>query len=307
MISPAPFSQFSHKQSYYGKPLVQGSHPQLFHGEFFKMSCQDLIYLIISLVFFEKIQIIGKILCHLPVLDILADHFPVRPFSQLFIYIQKLGKILPPSGSGKHPSVNTGFHTVKIFSPDIQIRKHRRVDPRLIGIFFPDAEIFPDVDLLYPVQSHHVKVPDRFIVLRRISRSHNDPAGRHLLVSESLALEELEHGGSQSLRNAVDLINKQDPLPDSRSFHFVIHGSDDLAHSILGDRPGLSPVAFLLNERQSYSALPGMVGNSIRHQVNSAFSGCLLHDLSLADPRRSHKQDWSLPYGRDTVISVIIL
>ena len=235
MISSAPFSQFSHKQSHYCKPLVHRSQPELFHGKFFKMSRQDLIHLVICLIFFKQLQIIGKILCHLPVLDILADYLPVRPFSQLFIYIQKLGKILPSSGGGKHSPVNTGFHTVKVFSPDIQIGKHRRVDPCLIGIFFPDSEIFPHIDLLYPVQSHHVKVPDRFIVLRRISRSHNDPAGRHLLVSEGLALEELEHGRSQSLRNTVDLIDKQDSLPDSRSFHFVIHGSDNLAHSILSD------------------------------------------------------------------------
>ena len=181
------------------------------------------------------------------------------------------------------------------------------MDPCLIGIFFPDSEIFPHIDLLYSVQSHHVKVPDRFIVLRRISRSHNDPAGRHLLVSEGLALEELEHGRGQSLRDTVDLIDKQNSLPDSRCFHFVIHRSNDLTHSILSNRPDLSPVAFLFNKRQAYGALPGMVGNGIRHQVNAAFSGCLLHDLSLADPRRSHEQDRPLPYGRDTVISVIIL
>ena len=306
MVSSAPLSQFSHKQSYHRKPLVQRSQPELFHGKFFKMSRQNLIHLIIRLIFFKQIQIIGEILCRLPVLDILTDNLPVRPFSQLFIHIQKLGKILPPSGRGKHSSLNAGFHAVKIFSPDIQIGKHRRMDPGLIGVFLPDSEILPDVDLLYPVQSHHVKIPDRLIIFRRVSSRYNDPAGGHLLVSKSLALKELEHSRCQGFRHTVDLIDKQDPLPDSRSLHFVIHGSDDLAHGILRNRPVLSPVAFLFDKRQTDGALPGMVGNGIGHQINAAFSGRLFHDLRLADPRRPHEQDGPLPDGRNTVIPIIV-
>ena len=79
----------------------------------------------------------------------------------------------------------------------------------LVCVLPPDRVIGLHIDHLHTVQCHNIKVADRFVVLRRISGGNNDPALRHLLVSEGLALKKLQHRRGKCLGYAVDLIDEQ--------------------------------------------------------------------------------------------------
>ena len=181
------------------------------------------------------------------------------------------------------------------------------MDPHLQGILLPHLIVLFHVDALDPVQRHHVKLPHRFVVLRRIPRRHDDPSLRHPLVSKSLALKELQHGRRQRLRDAVDLIDEQDPFPKPGLLHLLIDRSDDLAHGVLRHLPRLSPEGPLLDKRQTDGALPGVVSDGVGHKADTALPGHLLHDLGLADPRRPHEKHRPLTDGGDHILPVSVL
>ena len=69
---------------------------------------------------------------------------------------------------------------------------------------------------------------------------------------------------------------------------------------------GFPAVLLLPDKGKSHSALPGVVGDGIGYQVDLTFPGDLFHDLCLADPRRSHKQNGALPDGGNTVFPIFI-
>ena len=50
-----------------------------------------------------------------------------------------------------------------------------------------------------------------------------------------------------------------------------------------------------------------MVGDGVGHQRHPAFPGYLLHHLRLANARRPHEQNGTLPDGRDGVFAQSIL
>lgn len=47
------------------------------------------------------------------------------------------------------------------------------------------------------------------------------------MAAEGLALQELQHGGRQCLGHAVDLVDKQNPLLQSRGLNLVVDGGHD--------------------------------------------------------------------------------
>ena len=65
--------------------LIKGSKFQLIQCSRTDRPLQDLIDLIIRPVFIVKLQIIGKILCHPRMLQILDDHLLIHGKAQLFI------------------------------------------------------------------------------------------------------------------------------------------------------------------------------------------------------------------------------
>ena len=254
-----------------------------------------------------ELQIIRKIPGNLLMLDILGYDLPVRLFSQAFINLDELGQILPAPGRGKAFSIYRCLHLIKILLPQFQVRNDCRVNPLPVCILLPHAEVLLHINLFQPVQRHHVKVPHRPVVFRRVSRSNNDPALRHLLIAESLSLEELQHGGCQRFRHTVDLVNKQNPLPDAGLLDLVIHGGYDLAHRIFCDGKCLSAIIFFPNKRKPHRTLSGMVSDRICHQADAAFLRDLVHDLRFTDSRRSHQKDRPLTNSRDPVRAELIL
>ena len=181
------------------------------------------------------------------------------------------------------------------------------MDPGLYRVLPERLVIRLHLDLLDPVQSHHVKIPDGFVVFRRISRGHDHPALGNGMISEGLALQELQHGRGQRLGHAVDLVDKKDALPQARLFHLFIDRGHDLAHGVLCDRLFLSPVFPLRDEGKADGALARMVGDGVGYQADAAFPCDLLHDLRLADARSSQKQYGPLPDDRDLISAVRIL
>ena len=177
----------------------------------------------------------------------------------------------------------------------------------LVSIFLPHPEIFFHLDPTDSVQCNHIKFPYGFIVFRRISRCHNDPSFRNFLISKRLSLKKLQHRRSQSLRYTVDFINKENALPDSCLLYLFIDRCNNLTHGIFCNRTFLSLVLLFPDKRKSHCTLPGMVRNGIGNQIDSTFSGDLLHNLGLSDSRRPHKKNGSLPYGRNLIISICIL
>ena len=190
---------------------------------------------------------------------------------------------------------------------DIQIRNHTAVDSRLIGILFPDSKICFHRNDLHPVQCHHIKLPDGFVVFRRIPCRHDDPSRRYLLIAKAFALQKLQHGGRQRLRYTVDLIDKQDSFRFPGSLHLIIDGGYDLTHGIFRYRTFLSPVFLFPDKRQTDGALTGVMSDSIGNQCQIALSRDLFHNLCLSDTGRSHQQNRSLPDGRDQIIPEFIL
>ncbi len=171
--------------------------------------------------------------------------------------------------------------------------------PSAPGVVLPHGVVLLHVDALDPVQRHHVKVPDGLVVLRRVAGGHDGPTLRQGLVAEGLALEELEHHGRQRLGDAVDLVEEEDALPQSRALHQLIDGGEDLAHGVLCNGVFLAAVGPLFDEGQADGALPGVVGDGVGHQAHPRLGGDLGHDLGLADARRAHEQNGPLPDGRD--------
>ena len=168
-----------------------------------------------------------------------------------------------------------------------------------LGVLLPHAVVGGDVHALHPVQGDHVELPHRLVVLRRVAGGGNDPALGEALVAKSLALEELEHHGSQSFGDAVDLIQEEDALPDAGLLHGPVDRGQNLAHGVLGDRVDLAAEGLLLDEGEAQGGLAGVVGDGVAHQADAQLAGDLLHDLGLADARRAHEEERPLPHRRD--------
>ena len=109
-----------------------------------------------------------------------------------------------------------------------EISQDRSVDLLFPGILHPHIKICLDIHPTHTVQGYDIKFPDRLIIFRRISRCSDQPSLRYAVASERLVLKKLQHGRRKCLGNAVDLIDKQDPLFFSGTFHTVIHRGNDL-------------------------------------------------------------------------------
>ena len=240
-------------------------------------------------------------------LEVFPDQLLVCLQTQRFVGVQQIGKILPAAGGHELGAVHIGVDLVEVLRVQLQIAQNGAVDVGSAGIVLPHRQIWLNVHAAHTVQRHDVKIPHRLVVLRRVACRHNDPACRHSLIAEGLALQKLQHGGGQRFGHAVDLVDEQDALRKAGGLHFGVDAGDDLTHGVFGHRDVLSAVVALANEGQAHSALAGVVSDGVGHQRHSAFPGHLLHHLRLANARRPHQQDGALPDSRDGVFAQGIL
>ena len=176
----------------------------------------------------------------------------------------------------------------------------------LPSIFHPNITVCFYINLTYTIQCHNVKFPDRFIIFRWISRSHNHPSVRHLMTSKGLILQKLQHGRCQCLRCTVDLINKENAFFLSGLFHTCINRIDNLTHGIFCYAHFFSVIYFFPNSRKTNRTLSGMVRNGIRNQSYLIFFCHLFHNCSFSNSRRSHQKNRTLTHQSITIISKLI-
>ena len=94
----------------------------------------------------------------------------------------------------------------------IEVAQDGTVDVGCAGVIFPYLQVGLNVHPTDTVQRDDIEIADGFVILRRVACRHDDPAGRHCLVAEGLALQELQHGGGQRLGNAVDLVDEEEDV-----------------------------------------------------------------------------------------------
>ena len=181
------------------------------------------------------------------------------------------------------------------------------MDMRGAGVVLPHRQVGLDIHAAHAVKGYDVKIPDGFVVLRRVACRHDDPARRHSLIAKGLALQKLQHGGGQRLGHAVDLVDEQNALRKAGGLHFSVDAGNDLTHGVLGHRHVLIAVVALPDKGQTHGALPGVVGNGVGHQCHPALPGHLLHHLRFANARRAHQQDGALSDGGNGVFAQRIL
>ena len=113
----------------------------------------------------------------------------------------------------------------------------------------------------------------------------------------------MEHHGGEGFGDAVNLVQKQNPLPQAGFLHEAVDGGENFAHGVLGDGEGLSAVGTLLDEREAHSALAGVVGDGVGDEAHALLRGDLFHDLGFADAGRPHEEDRALPDGGNQVVA----
>ena len=181
------------------------------------------------------------------------------------------------------------------------------MDIRLLRVLFPDLKIRLHIDLFDAVQGRDIKFPHGFIVFRRVSCCHDDPAIRDLMISESLILQKLQHGRGQCLGHAVDLIDEEKSLGESCVLDLIVDRRDDLTHGIFRHMDILPTVSLLRDKRETDGTLSRMVCDRVGDETDPALPRHLLHDLGLSDSWRTDEQHRALPHGRDLVFPVFVL
>ena len=181
------------------------------------------------------------------------------------------------------------------------------MDACFVCIFLPDIKILLDIDLLDTVERDDIKIPDRLVVLRRVAGGHNDETFWHVVGAECFVLKELKHGRRERLGDAVYLVKEQNPFLHAAKLYLIIDGCDDFRHSVLSDRVFFAAVIALAYKRQTDRALPRVMRDRVRDQVDAHILRRLLHDRGLADSGRSDKKYRALLLDRDFICTCLIL
>ena len=127
------------------------------------------------------------------------------------------------------------------------------------------------------------------------------------MASEHFILQKLQHRRCQRLRYAVDLINKQNPLPVSGALLIFINGTYDLAHRILGHGIFCIPEPPIRKLRKSYGTLSCVMSDRICDQTCPALRCRLFHNGRLPDSRRTNQQHRPLTNRRNPIAAAVIL
>ena len=162
------------------------------------------------------------------------------------------------------------------------------MNPCIVGIVFKAGKVLLNLDFSQSVHSYNVKIPNRFVVLRRVSCSHQYKALRNLMHTKGLVLKKLQHSGRQSLRHRIDFIQEKNPFGNAGLFDLLIDGGHNLRHGIFGNRNLSIPILFFGDIGQSNGGLSGVVGNGVGNQIDSQLLCHLLHNSGFSYSGRTH-------------------
>ena len=283
--------------------LVEGGLQQPRKSGRLGLTGQNVLHAVVVTVLVVEVEVGREVLGDLLVLDILADELFVGLQAQRLIGIEQVGEVFPTAGGDELGAVHVGVYLVEVLGVQFEVAQDSAVNVGCTGVVLPDRQIRLNVHPADAVEGDNIEITDGFIVLRRVACRHDDPARRHGLIAEGLALQKLQHGGGQRLGDTVDLVDEEDALLQAGGLHLGVDTGDDLAHGVLRHRDVPAAVVALTDEGQAHGALAGVMGDGIGHQRHAALPRRLLHDLGLADARRPHQQDRALADGRDGVFA----
>ena len=170
---------------------------------------------------------------------------------------------------------------------DVKVGDNRRMHTVAERVFAPCLEVGLHVKALQAVPRCQVEVARRAVVLGRVAGSYHDPALGNLVAAEHLVLQELQHGGRERFRHAVDLVEEQDALAMPRLLDGIVDRGDDLAHGVFGHVVGFPAVFLLGDERQAQRALARVVGHGVGNESHLKLLGDLLDNGGFADAGRA--------------------
>ena len=289
-----------------GEPLIEAGHLRTLDDLLGDVAGEDLVDLVVGLVFVVKVVVDRELFRNAVVLQVLLHKVHGHGELVLLIEVDDVGEVLPATSRDEGLAVDGGLDEVEVRVLDGQVRRDGRVHLGLVGVFFPGREVGLDVDSLETVPGDDVELPDRVVVLGRVTGRDDDPAVGDLVHAEGLELQELQHGGREGLGDAVDLVEEQDAFLLPCLLHLFIHGGDDLGHGVFGHPDILSAVDLVRDERKAQGTLTGVVGHGVGDEGNVQFGRDLPHDGGLADAGRAHQEDGTLPFDRDDVIADLI-
>ena len=126
--------------------------------------------------------------CDLIPAEILSDQILRDLHAQFLVGFQNLRQILPASCCHEELSVHRVLHRIKMIFFHAKISQDRSVNLLFPGILHPHIKICLDIHPPHTVQGYDIKLPDRLIIFRRISRCRDQPSFRHAVASEHLVL-----------------------------------------------------------------------------------------------------------------------
>ena len=125
--------------------------------------------------------------------------------------------------------------------------------------------------------------------------------------AEGLALQHLQHGGHKRFRDAVDLVEEQNPLPQAGLLHLFINRGDNFAHGVF--RCAVLPARrrAIHDHRKTKCTLARVMRHGVGHKTDLQLLRDLAKDRCFADPRRPHEKDRPLLLARHAIAAVCCL
>ena len=295
------------KEVHQGDALVEGRAGGTGEDLLARGARKDLVDLVVVLVLAEELEVEAEVLRDLPVLQVLGHEVLVDGQTLVAVRDDHAREVLPTARRDHARAVDARAHVVEALGLVREVGGDGGVDAVADGVVHPHVEVGLDVDALQAVHHGGVELARGAVVLRRVAGRDDDPARGQAVLAERLVLQELQHGGHEGLRRAVDLVQEEDALRDAALLDRVVRGGDDLAHGVAADLVRASAVLALRDVRQAERALARVVRDGVADEVDAETVRDLADDGRLADARGTHHDDGALHLRGDAVDPVLVL